>query len=110
MGALSKRLRSIGRDATVTGVAFWCPGCDGAHLVHTDPGHWTWNGKTEQPTFTPSLLITSPGYCCHTITTDGRIQFCGDCTHALAGQTVDMIDWPAAHDDYGGVEKMEATV
>jgi hypothetical protein len=25
--------------------------------------------------------------------TDGRIQFLGDCTHALAGQTVDLPDW-----------------
>ena len=31
---------------------------------------------------------------CHTFVTDGRIQYLGDCTHALAGQTVDMIDWP----------------
>ncbi len=33
---------------------------------------------------------------CHTFVTDGRIQFLGDCTHALAGQTVDMAPWPRA--------------
>lgn len=27
---------------------------------------------------------------CHSFVTDGRIQFLGDCTHALAGQTVDL--------------------
>lgn len=27
---------------------------------------------------------------CHTFVTDGRIQFLNDCTHALAGQTVDL--------------------
>lgn len=27
------------------------------------------------------------------MTTDGRIQFLNDCTHALAGQTVDLPDW-----------------
>lgn len=30
---------------------------------------------------------------CHSFVTDGRIQFLGDCTHALAGQTVDLPDW-----------------
>jgi len=25
---------------------------------------------------------------------DGRMQFLGDCTHALAGQTVDIPPWP----------------
>lgn len=27
---------------------------------------------------------------CHSFVTDGRIQFLGDCTHALAGQTVPL--------------------
>jgi len=35
---------------------------------------------------------------CHTFVTDGRIQFLGDCTHALAGQTVDLPDWPRGED------------
>jgi len=30
---------------------------------------------------------------CHSFVTDGRIQFLGDCTHTLAGQTVDLPDW-----------------
>jgi len=30
---------------------------------------------------------------CHSFVTDGRIQFLGDCTHALAGQTVDLPPW-----------------
>lgn len=29
---------------------------------------------------------------CHSFVTDGRIQFLGDCTHALAGQTVELPD------------------
>lgn len=29
---------------------------------------------------------------CHSFVTDGRIQFLGDCTHAIAGQTVDLPD------------------
>ena len=30
---------------------------------------------------------------CHSFVRDGRIQFLGDCTHALAGQTVDLPDY-----------------
>lgn len=29
---------------------------------------------------------------CHSFVTDGRIQFLGDCTHALAGETVELPD------------------
>lgn len=29
---------------------------------------------------------------CHSFITDGRIRFLGDCTHALAGRTVDLPD------------------
>jgi hypothetical protein len=31
---------------------------------------------------------------CHSFVVDGRIQFLGDCTHHLAGQTVDLPPWP----------------
>jgi hypothetical protein len=80
---------------------------------------WGWNGSYETPTLTPSVLVREghyardgeqPGNCycdfaerypeqppmkwkcgrCHSFVTDGRIQFLGDCTHALAGQTVDL--------------------
>ncbi|WEX16299.1 DUF6527 family protein [Pseudomonas sp. G11] len=33
------------------------------------------------------------GKVCHSFVTNGRIQFLGDCTHKLAGQTVDLPDW-----------------
>ena len=111
MGQISPKLRSVG----VTGgdaVAFWCPGCDHAHVVAiSGPKAWGYNGNAEAPTFTPSILIRvewskqplEPGdnpddwrdEVCHSIVTDGRIQFLGDCTHALKAQIVDMPDWPA---------------
>ena len=31
---------------------------------------------------------------CHSFVTDGRIQFLSDCTHPLAGQTVDLPELP----------------
>lgn len=118
MGALSKKLRSLegGR------LAFWCPGCNEAHHVTVGDGpgpRWNWNGDVDRPTFTPSVRVSSGHYAsdhhddcwctyevrfgepapfrcgvCHSFVTDGRIQFLGDCTHALAGQTVDVPDWP----------------
>jgi hypothetical protein len=33
------------------------------------------------------------GKVCHSFVTDGRIQFLGDCTHALANQTFDLPGW-----------------
>lgn len=81
---------------------------------------WGWNGSMDKPTFTPSILVrskemTAKGWrdheswtnkeiecpdqfdsidtVCHSFVTDGKIQFLGDCTHKLAGQTVELPDW-----------------
>lgn len=87
---------------------FDCPGCGTMHCftVEWAPAHkadyetrfkrtaplWTFNGDMEKPTFSPSLLYPdSPGRC-HSFVRDGRIEFLGDCDHALKGQTVDMLD------------------
>ncbi|QDZ10502.1 DUF6527 family protein [Devosia ginsengisoli] len=35
---------------------------------------------------------------CHSFVTDGRIQFLGDCSHALAGQTIPLPPFPEASD------------
>jgi hypothetical protein len=92
-------------------VLFWCPGCDGAHglRVSTDPNpgpRWGFNGDYDRPTFTPSVLVRydgadagrdgAPPAVCHSFVTDGQIQFLGDCTHALAGQTVPLPDFDEA--------------
>ena len=73
---------------------------------------WTWNGDTEKPTLRPSVLteatekITDDEYRrlmagekveprdfrCHTWVNDGQAQFLDDCSHALRGQTVDMLE------------------
>lgn len=31
---------------------------------------------------------------CHSFVRSGRIEFLRDCTHGLAGQTVDLPEWP----------------
>ena len=80
-------------------LVFHCPRCGHGHAVTVNGeknscgATWKWNGSLDKPTFTPSLNIV--GYC-HSIVTDGKIQFLADCTHALAGQTVDLPDWSEA--------------
>lgn len=93
-------------------VHFRCPGCDDFHQIRV--GTWSFNGDLERPTFSPSVLVggaqwgpadgfhkpnhtVAPGesIVCHSFVTDGRIQFLGDCTHNLAGQTVDLPEWVA---------------
>jgi hypothetical protein len=111
MSALSRILR----DAENNMLMFWCPGCDSAHGVRIGAGEgprWLWNGDVEKPTFSPSLLVryehwvpphihgqaapekqTKVTEVCHSFIKDGRIQFLSDCTHAFAGQTVDIPDF-----------------
>lgn len=117
MGLLSSKLRNTQDD----GLTFWCPGCDEPHNVNAIG--WNWDGNVERPTFSPSILIRSGHYArhfnpandvcwctynrehpedaapftcrvCHSFVKEGRVQFLGDCTHALAGQTVDLPDLP----------------
>lgn len=97
---------------------FDCPGCGLGHClpVGNGPGvRWGWNGSMDKPTFTPSILaqgtdritdeecailmaggkIEPRPIVCHSFVTDGRIQFLNDCTHHLAGKTVDLPEMEA---------------
>lgn len=87
---------------------------------------WGWNGNLDRPTFTPSILVRSghfaphwkqgdacwctynaedgeenvePFKClvCHTFVTDGVIDFLPDCTHELAGQKIEIPDFPRGY-------------
>lgn len=73
---------------------FWCPGCEEQHGFNDG---WTFNGDIEKPTVSPSILVNvgrrnPEGHLCHMFVSEGKIQFLSDCTHELAGQTVDMVD------------------
>lgn len=93
---LLKRLSSEGGKEVL--YLFWCPGCRRSHpyTVETerDRPRWQFNGDESCPTFTPSLRVLDGkgGTECHLFVTAGQIQFCGDCPHPLAGQTVPMVD------------------
>lgn len=76
-----------------------CPGCNMSHAVLIDDEHgWRFNGDAERPTFEPSILVTwnegveQTPQRCHSFVRDGQWQFLSDCTHPLAGQTVDIPD------------------
>lgn len=118
------QISAILRDTTDNGLMFRCPGCDSPHLIHHGNGEgprWGWNGDVNLPTFTPSVLVqfdqwvppaTTPEivekiasgeivqvkkhHVCHSFVTGGKIQFLSDCTHALAGRTVDLPPWDSA--------------
>jgi Family of unknown function (DUF6527) len=72
---------------------FHCPGCKYSHGFHVPL--WSWNGSIENATFTPSLLCNIDDLTrrCHSIVTDGKIQFLDDCWHELRGKTVEIPDW-----------------
>lgn len=77
---------------------FWCPGCDDLHQVDES---WQVTGSRDSLTISPSVLVeygNHPGAKrCHSFVRNGRAEFLGDCTHALAGQTVAL---PAVPDGY----------
>lgn len=104
MPQVSRKLRRVDR-----GFAHWCPGCEEVHIL---PDGWTFDGNLESPTFRPSFKHTGlkivklngkwtgewehdaqgntiPAIC-HYLVTGGQLQFCADCTHALAGKTVPL--------------------
>lgn len=108
-------------DSHMLGVHWRPPGSEVSPHQLAGP-HWGFNGDFERPTFTPSILARSGHYddqhtlgdacwctwegvdntpapfscgICHSFVTDGRIQFLSDCTHALAGTTVDLPALPA---------------
>lgn len=92
---------------------YWCPGCNAMHEIPVSkPSHrghqWSFDGNLQRPTFAPSInyRVNTPDMgehyqpdigstVCHHFVRAGQIQFLGDCTHALAGQTVDLPDFPA---------------
>lgn len=83
---------------------FYCPGCKDTHTIpvgRQQGPNWTFDGNRDKPTFSPSLLIftTAPETkqrrtICHLFVKQGRIEYCGDSPHELAGKTVDMVEIP----------------
>ena len=119
MTRVSAKLRSF-----EGGFSHWCPGCRQTHLIPTSAPyktHWSFDGNLDAPTFGPSVKVTGKklvmvddewtggwerdadgnpiDYCCHYFLIGGQLQFCGDSTHELAGQTVPLPDLPPSRQD-----------
>lgn len=74
---------------------FWCPGCEGYHMIPVSVGErkhpgtlhpektWLWNGSLEKPTISPS--VNDPGVC-HFFIRDGVVSYCADSKHSYAGK------------------------
>lgn len=101
------------------GFAHWCPACKQTHSLFYG-WKFTNRGKPDaliKPSFEPSFrhtgkqeIVDAKGEwtgdwvrgpdgkaldaCCHYILTDGILNFCPDCTHALAGKSVPLPDLP----------------
>jgi len=81
------------KDGKTSQYWFWCPGCEYSHAFTVPP--WKFNGDLQKPTFTPSLLCNAsyPQSRCHSFVREGKIQFCNDCHHKLAGKTVPLPEF-----------------
>jgi hypothetical protein len=96
-GRTGVKVRIDGRSEHEGHVSYWfcCPGCEQLHRINST---WTFNGDTERPTFTPSILARGE-HTCHSFITDGEIRFLADCTHDLAGQAVPLPELDGWFDD-----------
>jgi hypothetical protein len=109
--------RVVAQSSNSAGVKeyrFYCEGCKGNHTINES---WTFNDDLIKSTFTPSILVRSGHYMeghtgdscwctynaanpdhqapfkcgrCHSYVTDGKIQYLSDCTHKLAGRTINL--------------------
>ena len=96
---MSQKLKVIAPESGSAGdFSFFCPGCGLEHLVWTTTRNdnqaiWSFNGNLKRPTFAPSILVRfGQERVCHSFVTDGKIQYLQDCTHEIAGTTVDLPD------------------
>lgn len=98
---MAKALDLYNPDKTVKHVAVYCPACKNYHAFDE---RWSFNGDYEKPTFSPSMLAKIGPYptadkndpmagktrVCHSFVREGKIQFLSDCTHDMAGKTVEL--------------------
>lgn len=89
---MSKVSKAEDSEGNHQGYIHYCPGCD---MHHCFDSRWTFNGDFDKPTFSPSMLVRYPWgpdkeqRHCHYFMRDGKIQYLSDCTHELAGKTIE---------------------
>lgn len=86
----------------VVGWLFWCQGCEETHGFYVKQAGpheavWSYNHDPDNPSVSPSIVTTGGKVKhCHLFLRNGRIEYLGDCKHALAGTTVDLIAEPSS--------------
>jgi len=105
---MSKVLKGINNDGTIY-YLIECPACRRSHMFDS---RWAFNGDVNNPTFRASMLVKwkhPKGYSnenpapkgwegeyvtevCHSFVTDGIIEYLSDCTHMMAGKTIELPD------------------
>ena len=85
---------------------YGCPAClpdpfvRGIHRIPVEGDRkWQFNGDRNAPTLSPSVKSGHDGpggddpwvHVCHHFLRGGRIEYCGDCTHGMGGQTAEML-------------------
>ena len=90
------KVKEIEVNDSKTRYEFHCPACDRIHAINDS---WKYNDDPDNPTFKPSVkgFGKRPNkdgewveWICHSFIEDGQIRFLNDCTHELAGQTVEL--------------------
>lgn len=84
---------------------FDCPACKCSHGVWTTSRNgnnaiWNFNGNVNVPSISPSINVTIKAdggkilvSRCHSVITNGMINYCGDCTHEYAGKQIPLPDF-----------------
>lgn len=113
---LTPKWKQVGTNS----VGFFCPACQDIHIV--DMTRWVFIIKNEKGTIQPSVHVKSghhvdnfkledncwckyytehpdeePVYkcgICHSFVADDTISYLNDCTHELAGRSVQLPDFP----------------
>ena len=98
---MSKLFKVVDEGKEV-GYYFDCPGCKLGHTLIVRPYGddslpvWKFNGDMDSPTFRPGIRLkrASPDgkeiVSCNLFVTDGRLYFWNDCSHDLAGLSIEM--------------------
>lgn len=100
------RILPIESDGKAVGYCFKCPACGYLHQICTADAHregwpvWELSGTADRPTIRDSILVTGEEgedhhpTRFHSYVTDGYIKFDCDSLHSMAGQTVELPEFP----------------
>jgi hypothetical protein len=98
------KIRVIKVDDTHFKYVFVCPACNCHHAFDE---RWEFNHDLDKPTISPSFKQTGfIGFnkdgdytygTCHSFIKEGMIEYCGDCTHDMKNQKVELPEIQNTH-------------